>query len=136
MTFKNVYIVYYNNEHYFCKTRHEVMNVMNDKIKRAKPFTIKSVNHYLYNWRSPNSKIALKIEKISAYEFYEQYINTYLNSIKNRLDICDEDTLHRLKLRYVKMIEPIVLKCKNENKDKLYIDEQVKLSYPLFNEVF
>ena len=140
MVLKNVYILTLENDHkYYCNSRNCLMDAMNEHIKRDKPFTIKSVNHYLYV-SSTKRKVSFSVEKVPAYDFYKKWLDIYISSIKSNMEesgrSARHDLEHRLKLRYILAIEPIVLKNLTEQQSTSYIDNQVSVAYPIFNSVF
>jgi hypothetical protein len=56
-----------------------------------------------------------------------------LSSISERLDTLHITSTQRLKQQYVIAIQPTIIHALNSNKGEIYMDEQVRLVFPIAN---
>jgi hypothetical protein len=122
-----------NKPKFFCSKQQEICDYLNDSYTFDK-FTIKSVGYYIYQ-RQPNhkSKTGITVKRHDTDKFLKKYIDCYLSSISERLDTLHITSTQRLKQQYVIAIQPTIIHALNSNKGEIYMDEQVRLVFPIAN---
>ena len=124
-----------NKPNFFCSKQQEICDYLNNLYKFDK-FTIKSIGYYIYQCKTKHkSKSGIMVKRHDTDIFLKKYINCYLSSISTRLDTLHITSTQRLKQQYVIAIQPTIIHALNSNNGQKYVDEQVRLAFPVATSV-
>lgn len=122
------------SQSFYCSKQQDICDFLNNRFKINK-YNIKTIGYYIYQ-QKPENQSNIIVTKHNTEDYLKRYIDCYVDTIQTKLDTLHKLSVKRLIQRYIMVIEAVVIQAKNAQRNEKYIDEQVRLAYPLLNISF